>query len=213
MNQKSLIRIGIDFDNTIICYNSAFYNAAIKKKLIPLDIPANKNQIRNFLRQNGQENDWIQLQGDVYGECILDATLFPGFIDFVNFCENLNISLFIVSHKTIHPYSGGKANLHDAAKRWMVHKGFFDKTKISIEPSNVYFELTKADKIERIKALRCSYFIDDLPEFLLENAFPNTTQRILFDPSNQHLTTENSIKKMTSWENIRIFFSEQLNFI
>ncbi len=54
-----------------------------------------------------------------------------------------------------------------------------------IDPANVFFELTKEDKVARAPQLRCEVFIDDLPEILAMAGFPDGMRRILFDPENQ----------------------------
>jgi hypothetical protein len=46
--------------------------------------------------------------------------------------------------------------------------------------SNVYFESTRAEKLERISALSLSHFIDDLEEVLTDPGFPPGVERILF---------------------------------
>ena len=43
--------VGIDFDNTIVCYDSLFYNIALEKGLIPSNISKSKNSVRDYLRK------------------------------------------------------------------------------------------------------------------------------------------------------------------
>ena len=52
----------------------------------------------------------------------------------------------------------------------------------------VFFELTKEEKLARIGTLGCDVFIDDLPEIFQAAAFPRGTRRILFDPEAHHGT-------------------------
>ena len=61
------MRIGIDFDNTIACYDGVFHAAAVARGLIPAEIPTDKTSVRNHLRAIGREPDWTELQGYVYG--------------------------------------------------------------------------------------------------------------------------------------------------
>ncbi|MDP6771064.1 MAG: hypothetical protein QF704_10245, partial [Anaerolineales bacterium] len=72
-------RIGIDLDNTIICYDMAFQLAAKKFKLVDDVTSLSKESIRNKIkrRENG-EKQWQQIQGYVYGKGIKKAHLFPG---------------------------------------------------------------------------------------------------------------------------------------
>ena len=52
--------------------------------------------------------------------------------------------------------------------------------------TNIFFELTKEAKMARIGALERTIFIDDLPEFLDEAAFPKGVERLLFDPKGEN---------------------------
>jgi len=65
--------IGIDFDNTIVCYDRLFHKLALKRGLIPKSCPRVKEKIRDFLRKSGKEGDWTELQGRAYGPDILKA--------------------------------------------------------------------------------------------------------------------------------------------
>ena len=47
----------------------------------------------------------------------------------------------------------------------------------------VYLELTKEEKIKRVRLLDLDLFIDDLPEILQMDGFLNKTKKILFDPN------------------------------
>ena len=48
-------KIGIDFDNTIVDYDLAFYLAALEKKLIPEKTPKTKKSVRDYLRSINNE--------------------------------------------------------------------------------------------------------------------------------------------------------------
>ena len=58
--------IGVDFDNTIVCYDGVFHRAAVERGLIPPELPVSKGQVRDHLRRLGQEHAWTELQGEVY---------------------------------------------------------------------------------------------------------------------------------------------------
>ncbi len=70
--------VGVDFDNTIVCYDRLFHKAALEKGLIPPELPASKGQVRDYMRANGAEDAWTELQGYVYGPRMLDAAPFAG---------------------------------------------------------------------------------------------------------------------------------------
>ena len=65
--------VGIDFDNTIVCYDDIFHREALDRELIPAATPARKEAVRDYLRQQDKEDLWIELQGYVYGPGITSA--------------------------------------------------------------------------------------------------------------------------------------------
>ena len=78
------MRIGLDFDNTIACYDGVFHAAALARGLIPADLPPHKTSVRDFLNGSGRKQDFTELQGYVYGARMDLAQVFPGLIDFVD---------------------------------------------------------------------------------------------------------------------------------
>ena len=193
------MRIGVDFDNTIICYDSVFYKVAREQRLIPEGISVDKQAVRDYLRQIDCEDDWTRLQGYVYGKRILAAEPFPGFFDFLYFCRQHRHSVFVISHKTKHPYLGPQFDLHDAGFRWLQTKGILDLQETGLSGERVFFEESKAAKLNRIALQKCTHFIDDLPEFLCEIDFPPGVQKILFDPNRNHEGLP-KIKTAASWK-------------
>lgn len=201
--------IGIDFDNTIICYDRLFHKVAFESGLIPFDLPAGKNFIRNHLQSEGKEDLWTEMQGLVYGDKIIEAESYPGVDDFLGYCKLRNIPTCIVSHKTRYPYRGPKYDLHEAGYRWLQGKGFLDEEKSGISSRQVYFELTKEEKIQRIVSLKCTHFIDDLPEILLAAGIPDNIKKILFDPAGDFHNLS-GIERKISWLDILEFFKKKL---
>jgi hypothetical protein len=199
--------LGVDFDNTIVCYDHAFYRGALVKGLIPPSIPQTKNEIRNYLRDNGQEEEWTELQGFAYGACMNEAEPFPGVIEFFQKCRFLAIPVFIISHKTRFPYRGTRYDLHSVAFDWITKHELYDMKDIHLSDT-VFLELTKEEKIQRIKIQKCTHFIDDLPEFLSEPAFPRQVQRILFDFHHLHTDTDTDTR-VSSWSELLEWLSEQ----
>jgi hypothetical protein len=176
--------IGLDFDNTIVCYDQVFHTAALELNLIPSDLPVTKENVRDHLRKSGREDEWTRLQGFVYGMRMDDARIFPGLFDFFRNAKLSGYKICIVSHKTKMPYLGPAYDLHASALNWLEKQRFFDPEIGGLNRENVFFELTKQDKLKRIKNLGCRIFIDDLPEFLSESDFPVNVQRVLFSPGN-----------------------------
>jgi hypothetical protein len=179
------MRIGIDFDNTIVSYDELFHRVAIERDLVPADTAPRKLAVRDYLRRIGREDDWTEMQGYVYGARMNEALAYPGLLDFLRAAAAHGHACVIVSHKTRNPFLGEPYDLHAAARDWIRgHLGVGDAALVA--PNNVFFELTKDEKLARVEALRCDVFIDDLPEILQADGFPKATRRILFDPDGHH---------------------------
>lgn len=186
--------IGIDFDNTIVCYDRIFHRLALNRAWIDESAAANKGMVRDSLRQRGREKDWTLLQGEVYGRYMPEAEAYPGFIRFLEDAVASETPFCIISHRTKYPYLGSPVDLHRAAQDWLktLHE------QLSIEKpeweKDIFFELTKAEKLARISAAGCTHFIDDLPELLTDPAFPHAVEKILFDPNNCHPNDDSYIR-------------------
>ena len=194
------MRIGVDFDNTIVCCDPLFHRAALAQELIPSTVGAAKSDVRDYLRRAGQEPAWTELQGYVYVNLLLEELTFPGVVDFFAACADEKIPVSVVSHKTKRPFLGEPHDLHKAALDWLDANGFFGKARLPRE--QVYLELTKEAKLRRIAALSCTHFIDDLPEFLSEPSFPKNVARILFNP-NKNAPTTAGVVELSSWQQIK----------
>jgi hypothetical protein len=194
------MRIGIDFDNTIACYDGVFHAAALERGLIPPDLARDKNSVRDHLNGSGRTDDFTELQGYVYGARMDLVSPYPGFGDFVTVARQAGYELFIVSHKTRHPILGPKHDMHAAARGFLDARGLIGEGTSRINPANVYFELTKEEKVARAADLRVDMFIDDLPEILAMPGFPPSMRKILFDPDNQFAgRTEGQLDRRSSW--------------
>src|SRR6185369_621345 len=158
------MRIGIDFDNTIACYDGVFHAAAIERALIPADLPDDKNSVRDYLNGQGRNDEFTELQGYVYGSRMDLASVYPGFQDFVRAARAAGHEVSIVSHKTRFPILGERHDMHLAARNFLEQRGLAGAGPQCVASDNVFFELTKEAKVARIAALGCQVFIDDLPE-------------------------------------------------
>jgi len=189
--------LGFDFDNTLISYDKLFHQVAIDKDLIPASIPQQKNAVRNHLRVHDNEVEWTRLQGEVYGSRILEAEPYPGMLAAIGELTQRNIPMRIVSHKTRTPYIGDAFDLHASARSWLTLQGFFNSEVLNWKESQVFFEITKEEKVARIVGLGCTHFVDDLPEIL--TMLPDNIQKILFSPSDA-LHEDPAWQLMTSWQ-------------
>lgn len=199
--------IGIDFDNTIVSYDSLFHKVACEQGAVPDTTPQNKVAVRDHLRTIGKEDVWTEMQGYVYGARMEEAEAYPGVMDFFRWARVTGVPLCIVSHKTLHPFIGPKYDLHQAARGW-IETHLVDEQGPLIATERVFFELTKDAKWSRIGATGCGWFIDDLPEILLAERFPAGTERILFDPEDHHAAVT-GLKRMTGWADIQRHFEAQ----
>ena len=173
--------LGLDFDNTLVTYDKLFYELAIEKGLISESIAPTKKAIRDYLRSVDDENSFTLLQGEVYGSCILRAEPSPGMIDALLLLKSAGLKTVLVSHKTKYPYAGPKYDLHEAALSWLDKYNFFSDSFMGWATSDVFFEPTKVDKINKICELKCTHYIDDLPEILA--LIPESITRFLYSPT------------------------------
>ena len=117
---SKIVRIGIDFDNTIVCYDKSIKKLVEEDENIPDHITPNKESVKEYLHSIGKNDQWTEFQGKIYGIGIDYAEPYQGAIETM---ENLKIKgheLFIVSHKSKRPYLGEKYDLHAAAKGWIL---------------------------------------------------------------------------------------------
>ena len=188
--------LGLDFDNTLVRYDKLFHQLALEKNLIDQIVPANKTAIRDYLREQGKEELFTLLQGEVYGPRILEAEPAEGMLEALYKLKDNGIQMVLVSHKTRTPYMGPAYDLHQAAWNWLEKYEFFADEGLRWERSQVYFEETKQKKVTRIETLKCSHYIDDLPEIL--EMIPERIKRILYDPTD--IYGKNKNLRINSWE-------------
>lgn len=201
--EMTTMRIGIDFDNTLIEYDQIIHDVVVEQNLVPQAFPVNKSRIRDELRRQGKEDIWTEMQGYLYGVRIAEASPFAGVQSFLACCREKHIPICIISHKTRYPYKGTSYDLHKAATVWLESQGFFQASgQGGLSSSDVYYEPTKEDKVRRIANLKCTHFIDDLPEFLRLPGFPPHVQRILFDPTGIH-SDEPEMLRVQSWSKLQ----------
>lgn len=170
--------IGIDFDNTIVCYDSVFLKIANDRGI---DIPRGsdpKRALRNALQSLPEgEWQWSLVQGEVYGPGIMDAIPYDGLRRALEMLNESGHTLCVVSHKTAFPNAGEAHPLQTWALRW-IERHLSD----ILEPGNIHLCHSKIEKIATISRLRCDCFIDDLEEILSDEQFPQNTRPILFKP-------------------------------
>ncbi|MBF0391191.1 MAG: haloacid dehalogenase-like hydrolase [Alphaproteobacteria bacterium] len=193
------MRVGIDFDNTIVRYDGLFHKVAREVAGLPDDVPVSKVAVRDHLRRIGQEDVWTEMQGLVYGARMAEAEAYDGVLDTLAWAREAGLTLFVISHKTRHPFRGPAYDLHAAARGWVERV---------LGPSiPAFFEPTKDEKLARIAACGCDLFIDDLPEILRAPGFPAATRPILFDPEANH--SDPALTTMADWPAIRRLLEDE----
>ncbi len=155
------MRIGIDFDNTIACYDGVFHAAALERGLIPAELGRTTRiasaTISMAFRPQGRFHRTA-------GLCLRRAhgpgvASYPGFAELVE-CGAATpaIALFIVSHKTKHPILGPKHDMHARGARLpRLHEAWWEPTT-AMPAENVFFELTKEEKVARAARSGCRCF-------------------------------------------------------
>jgi len=192
------MRIGVDFDNTIVCYDKAIM--VLSKDLIdlPKEMPLTKLGLRDYMRATGRQKEWTTFQGELYGPGMFYAQPFEGAIKTLRHLSRKGHELFIISHRTIRPHQGPPHDLHQYAKSW-IEKHLKSRGLFCGENAHVNFLDTREKKLNKISDIGCDVFIDDLPEVLCDPAFPADTMRVLFDPLLSHSPDENSYH-IREWE-------------
>jgi len=197
------VRIGIDFDNTIICYDEVFAAAARQRARVPDGWTGLKPNWRDSLRSKpGGELAWQGLQGWVYGKGIGHAKIFPGVSEFLAACRQAKACVCIVSHKTQFGHQDAdRTDLRDAARSWLRTAGVIGAKESALTADNVYFEDLMSAKVSRIATLKLDIFIDDLVEVFEQPHFPRQTRPILFGGG--HRPGHARYQPQPSWADIR----------
>ena len=191
--------IGVDLDNTIICYDQAFHRAALDRGWIESATPAAKTAVKNAVLAKAGNQGWTELQGFVYGPGLGAATAYQGVAEFFQACATHEAPIVIVSHKTQFAAAGPAYDLRLAATGWLKTSGLLD---LPIrEGAPVIFTATRAEKLETVRRLGCATLIDDLPEVFRDPGYPRGTEFILFDPDGAHADWTAS-PRVSSWPEI-----------
>lgn len=196
--------VGVDFDNTIACYDELMHSVALERGLIAAEVVKAKKVIRDAIRAlPGGEEHWRSLQVTVYGPRMHEARLIDGVTDFFADCRRWNVPVYVVSHKTEYANFGeAGVNLRAVAMAWLDQHGFFNEERLGLSKSGVFFESTRAEKIDRIKALRATHYIDDLEEVFCDRAFPRDVEKILLAEHSQPGNMAEA-SPFSSWKQIR----------
>ena len=204
-------RIGIDLDNTILKYDEVFYSLALERSWIDQECLYDKDAVKKELakktdRTKESENRWQQLQAWAYGIHIDKALIFDGFVEFIEHARQLNYQLFIVSHKTEFSNYDPTVSLRSNAMKTLNQRGFFKPVNgggLGFGQQDIFFASTLDEKIQKIRELNLTHFIDDLPKVIDHPEFPVQTKGMQFI-SGSNLGT-NRTPAFRSWGDIQEF--------
>lgn len=197
------MKVGIDFDNTLVSYDDVFLRAAIERELLPQCFTGDKTAVRDSIRLAAGDATWAKLQAEVYGRRMVEAVMIEGAGDFVRACRKHGAEVFIVSHKSRTAAADPNgADLHAAALAWMERNGFFRDNGLAFACGDIFFEPTREAKCRRIAELGCSHFIDDLEEVLREPGFPPAVERFLLHRGQSPLP-QGPFKAFADWNAIK----------
>lgn len=175
------MRIGLDLDNTLACYDATFASLAAGEPELPAAMPRTKLGLRDHLRGAGREARWTELQGEAYGPGMRLARPFPGALDFIGNARAAGHRVLIISQRSPRPFAGEPYDLHASARCWIAEH-LCDATGALFGTDEVFFETDRDAKVARIAACACDAFVDDLPEVLVHPSFPTGALRFLFAP-------------------------------
>ena len=187
------MRIGVDLDNTLICYEQVFLACSRHMGLVP-----EKWEGKEFLRKHsGSDESWKRLQGQVYGAWSDQATLYSGVYRFLWRCCKRGILVEIVSHKSNYGhYDQKRTPLRKVAIEFLNRAGIYSCGAKSLI-DKVIFCSSRDEKLKYICERGFDWFIDDLPEIADSDVFQKNTKSIGFNPSGDIRFTK-SINS-TSW--------------
>jgi hypothetical protein len=192
------LKIGVDLDNTIACYDSVFSELAHKRNIQYPPGKSAKRAVRDTLRSKcGGELEWTKIQGEAYGPGMSNARPYPGSHDTLTGWFESGRTVVIISHRTRFPAFGKPHDLHAYARQWI-------SRWLKDLPVKVFLEVNRSMKLRRIDSEGCDIFIDDLRDLLEDETFPDEVEKLWFLPEPSSLFTESHkrIKYVASWSEI-----------
>lgn len=215
MKEHSLgakLRIGVDFDNTLVSYDDLLYRLALERGWIQSEAVRSKRGIRDCIRRlSDGDVKWQQLQAIAYGAGIFEARPSDGIEAFLGMCKQRGVRLYVISHKTDYAnFDNTHTNLRTAAINWMKQNRVFGADGLGVSREDVFFEPTRTEKVARLMRLQCTHFIDDLEETFLEPSFPTGIERILYDPHSLCAALP-GVRVFHTWKEIGAHFFETQN--
>ena len=150
------MKIGIDLDNTIINYQTAFHEFIKKEKEFSTLNFNNKSDLKKkIINKTNGEYLWKKLQGQVYWKYIFTAKIMYGFERFLNICKIRNHEVFIVSHKTeFGHFDKSKIPLRKVAIEFLKKIIFLIKKFLIKKKKNIFFYKKRKKKNKKNKRFK-----------------------------------------------------------
>ncbi len=149
------MRIGLDLDNTIVCYDRLFADLAVEQGLLEPGEADDKTAVRNALRARDREDAWTLLQGLAYGPRMGEAQAFDGALEFLDAARAAGLRLCVISHRSRRPYAGPPYDLHDAV--------FFDLVRSAPGSVARSIAIANLDLIKGVLSQRARSHLPALP--------------------------------------------------
>jgi hypothetical protein len=171
-------------DNTLIDYSNAVQEYCLNEGLNECKT---LDSLRTLLRRSDTSGRlWQLAQGWLYTDGLSYARAGQGAVELCEFLKNSDMELMIVSHKTTHtPDFCGQKPLREIATKWINSSELAD---YFLGNEQIYYEATRASKVERIQKLEFNYFVDDLIEVFQEPAYPKAVTSFLLSETGSELT-------------------------
>lgn len=165
-------RIGLDLDNTLIDYSSAYAHFAPDFGITALN--PTREVIRTQLRLGDDRDErWQEFQSRLYTEGLKFAQPAPALSQLMTACAEASIEVVAVSHKTKRgPELFGALDLRGPAEEWILA---YATDLLPLTRERIHFADTLEAKVEQISVLQLDVFIDDLPRVLQHADWPSST--------------------------------------
>ena len=194
--------LGVDLDNTLICYDGLFAAEARRRGWLP-DGGGVEHRlgVRDYLRSRGRDRDFTLLQGQVYGPGLAAAAAYPGALAALETLKKAGATIYVISHKTRAPLAGPPHDLRQAAQSWLGKNGFGPPEGL-LGADEIFLEESLEAKLARAAAMACDFFVDDLPEFFSHPRFPAGATPLLFAPDSPDASPPAAGMIFASWSRL-----------
>lgn len=196
--------IGLDFDNTIVSYENVFLSYSKERNwTLPNKFSSAKSFVKEKIQNSpGGNLEWSALQGEIYGNRIIDAKPTVDLINTMQKLSEMGYQFKVISHKSLFPIVGDIINLHEVALQFLQDMNILGNAKINLTSDDCFFELTEEDKLSRIHSENCNYFIDDLQSIIENPNFPSSCIGILYSNISPQIKKYLSINRWNDLLNI-----------